>query len=443
MLSGNTEALAGAAYKVFYASAGVSLLCSTLTLVLIAATPKFTGYLGIIASLSAAQCLYDLSFLVYSTDGSIGGRGIQTFLSYFGGLSSSLWTNILSLLLVVIIRWGQQYNVKKNFLKMFAVVMLPSAAIAVAALASKNPDIFWVSFYIRIWSILFNVVCYIAILLKIRNSFALTTSSSTMSMAIRVLASRLKYYSLVQIFTRTPEIVYELVYNSRGYSTPDNSWGTSRWAAFFVEAILTPAGGTGFCLIFLVMQPTAWSTLLKLTKYCCFCASSASSLASSSSSSTLSPPRGQASHLHGPTVGPPSISTTSSDRPRLTVRVGGALVPYDPDTHSISAPSAEAAVLSAAAASGNLHSGGGGGSERGSSSRYSLSISSWASGFTDRNNRRLLSDDEVAQARLEELDDDSLLLVVETGLTADNIPAPISLSSAAYAAHRHHQSPEL
>ena len=429
MLNGKALALAEAAYAVFYASAGVSLLCSTLTLVLIAATPKFTGYLGIIASLSFSQCLYDVSFLLYTFDGSKSGSDIQAFLSYFGGLSSSLWTNILSLLLVVIIRWGQQYNVKKNFLKLFSVVVLPSAAVAVAALASQNVAVFWVSFYFRICFIACNIVCYLAIQQKIRTSYSVTTSSSSMSCAIRVLASRLKYYSLVQILTRTPEIVFELAYNSREYSTPTNGWGTSRWAAFFIEAILTPSGGTGFLFVFLKMQPTAWSTFQKLTKYCCYWESSSSH-------------RGQAAHYHGPLVGPPSISTTTSDRPRLAVRVGGAVVDYDPNNRSICAPSAEAAALSAAA-SGSLHASGSGGSVRGSSSSYSLSISSWASGFTDRNNRRLLSDDEVAKARLEELDDDSLLAVVETGLTADNIPAPTPLASAAYAAHRHHQSPEL
>ena len=218
-VNAHTSRLTVLSDDLYYASASCSLCCSLFTLFLIKRTKKKTGYLGIIASLTFAQSIYDSSFLLYELFRYKGGLSAQRFVSFFGGLSSTLWTNVLSLLLVTIILRSRAVNVKRNYWKFFLAVGLPATSISIAAVVTDDLEeicaynaVFWTSFSVRIASILFNIVCYLLIAAKMRPCYKSSTATSSSSsssgggssitsatFAIRVLASRLKYYSLVQV----------------------------------------------------------------------------------------------------------------------------------------------------------------------------------------------------------------------------------------------------
>lgn len=278
-VNARTALLTRLAYGFFYASASASLSCSLASLVIIAQIKKKTGYLAIVASLTVSQLIYDSSFLMYGLFEYPGGSEGQRFVSFFGGLATTLWTNVLSLLLVVIIFRNTHVNVKKNYVFMALACFVPAAGLAAAAVATNSLQemcaynaLFWTAFSVRLASIAFNVVCYVLLACRLAPSTTSSSSSgggrssssggrskssNSAGLAVRVLASRLKYYSLVQISTRSTEVAYELVFSERGVSAPDDSWSDGRWASFLFEALLCPAAGVGFLFIFLRMQPAA------------------------------------------------------------------------------------------------------------------------------------------------------------------------------------------
>jgi len=414
-VNARTARLSRAADDLFYSSAGVSLVCSLLTVILILRLRKRTGYLGIVAALTASQTLYDSSFLMVELYSYPNGKFVQRFVSYFGGLSSTLWTNVLSYLLLIIIRYGRQYNVKKNFFVLCLAVFVPSTTVAIAALVTEvdadkcvYDDLFWVSFSIRIFSIMFNIFCYCLISCKLQKTHSSSSScsyNSTMSAAIRVLASRLKWYALIQVVTRSSEIGYEVAFGRNGYNVPDDSWSSSRWFAFLCEATLSPAAGVGYLVTFLFMQPTAWETLHDLI----FCISSRSGEEDNYSSSAAFATPGRDKRV--------VASKTSTP---ILVRVGGAEVEYDSRSTSDSfsphnfQPSAESVSSDSSRPVGGIFT-------NDLPSVTSQSISTNASS-------RLLEEDNIMNA-LRSLDDDQLIATIVTGGGHDEIPGATTSTS--------------
>lgn len=286
-----TTLLTRVADGLFYTSAACSLCCSLATLGIIARIKKKTGYLAVVASLTVSQAIYDSSFFMYQLSSFPGGSEGQRFVSFFGGLASTLWTNVLSLLLVVIIFKNTHVNVKQRYWRMGLAVFVPAASLAAAAVATSSLQelcpynaVFWTAFSVRLVSIAFNVVCYLLLVYRLGPSSSSSSSSSnsgggrrksSAGFAVRVLASRLKYYALVQIVTRSTEASYELLFSLHGVSQPDDSWSRGRWAAYIAEAILCPAAGVGFLYIFLRMQPAAWESAREILqtarRYACCC----------------------------------------------------------------------------------------------------------------------------------------------------------------------------
>ena len=79
------------------AIACISLFAEALTLFLIKFSGKRNAYLLLVASLTLSQAMYDVGFLFlpFYSDGET--KRTYYFLSTFGGLMSSLWTNALVL----------------------------------------------------------------------------------------------------------------------------------------------------------------------------------------------------------------------------------------------------------------------------------------------------------------------------------------------------------
>jgi len=378
---------------------------------------KRTGYLGIVASLTCAQALYDVSFEMFGLYRFPGGNFAQRFFSYFGGLSSTFWTNVLSYLLLIIIRYGRQFNVKKSYHYLAACVFVPSFSVAVAALATDVDGdlctydfIFWISFALRIFSITFNIVCYALISLKLRAAYSnrgAGSSGSTMVAAVRVLASRLKWYAVIQVVTRSTEIGYEIAFGRHGYNTPSDAWSLARWFAFLFEAALAPAAGVGYLVCFLTMQPAAWDTLRTL--FCRCCKGGRTREEGFSGESVM----GSAATTAGGSGGSGLYKKTS-----VVVRVGGAVVEYDARAASVDAPPDSFSVKFAAenstgSASSSAY---GSGSTSLSSRPASASVSTLSMFTTSTSDQRLrLLEEEAVEARLRALDDDELVETIVGG----------------------------
>jgi hypothetical protein len=123
---------------------------------------------------------------------------------------------------------------------------------------------------LRIISIAFNIIVYILITHRLHS-----LGHSPALNPVRLLASRMKYYPILQAITRFPLSFYQFHY---GYDVEDyDSSGASAGKKFalVLSSICTPFLGIGFFIIFLEMQPLAskkFRSLMSMIFPCCITA---------------------------------------------------------------------------------------------------------------------------------------------------------------------------
>ncbi len=198
---------------------------------------------------------------------------ILIFFTTFAGTATSLWTNIISFILYSIVQNLHSFDVYGYFKIFFFSIMIPSIALAILDVVYyDNAPIYNVlkNFYywLRIASIVFNIIVHGMISFKLsRMGFSEETKRQD---PVRVLASRLKYYPIVQVVTRVGAAWYEAAY---GFDTQtfDDKMGVKQQVSLYFYAICVPSAGLGYFLVFLWVQPRALALLKRRLKEwgCC------------------------------------------------------------------------------------------------------------------------------------------------------------------------------
>ena len=243
----------------------VSLISTVITLVLIFDMKRWNAYMLLIFNLTFCQFFYDLAFFFLITYQANSSQLALTFLTTFGGVAVTLWTNIISFILCYIVLYLTSFNVYGYFKIFFISIMIPSLTLAslnVIYYDSNETKLYFTDFYywLRIGSIVFNIAVHGIITYKLnRMGFEKKNGDNTVPIQrdpVRVLASRLKYYPIVQIITRIGAAWYEAVY---GYDTEsfDNHMDVTQKISFFLYAVFVPSAGFGYFVIFLLVQPKA------------------------------------------------------------------------------------------------------------------------------------------------------------------------------------------
>jgi heme exporter protein D len=96
----------------------LSLIAAVITLTLIKKLNKWNGYLLLVASLTVSQSIYDISFLLlpFYNIGSV--KRTYYFLSTVGGLTATIWSNVLVLLIFEIVLSLRSVDVMKRVISM-------------------------------------------------------------------------------------------------------------------------------------------------------------------------------------------------------------------------------------------------------------------------------------------------------------------------------------
>ena len=77
---------------------------------------KWNGYLAIITTLCYCQIIYDLSFSLHiSADDDNFLIALWNSLQFFGGISVSIWTNILAFVILRVVVNMKSTDILKNF----------------------------------------------------------------------------------------------------------------------------------------------------------------------------------------------------------------------------------------------------------------------------------------------------------------------------------------
>jgi hypothetical protein len=132
--------------------------------------------------------------------------------------------------------------------------------------------VYTVYFVIRSVSVILNIITFAIIAFKV---YVLDVPSqdpsrpesepspNNNSNPVFVLSMRLIYYCIVQTVTRIGASWYQLQYGF-GHTFNDENASAVKKAAYLSEYILTPSAGMGYLMVFLYLQPDAW-TVFKST----------------------------------------------------------------------------------------------------------------------------------------------------------------------------------
>ena len=263
--------------------ASISTVCTLLTLFLLWDIGRWTGFAGLVCALTVSQLIYDIGFFVKPAASTGSDANAIAFSFYVlqmsGGLGTTLLTNVISAVVLLIAVRMRSYNVKANFYSICIFVALLSALPALMAglgaagffgpssMTIFNALVFYYYAIARVLSILFNFACYIVLAVKLRRmgwSFNLQDAAKN-GVAVHpvcALSSRMIYYPVVQVLTRLPAAWLEFAYDMQ-MGDDDAAWvqitNTPGYkVANGLYSVTGPSAGIGFLIIFLIMQPTAF-----------------------------------------------------------------------------------------------------------------------------------------------------------------------------------------
>lgn len=274
-----------------FAVSFASLIATLLQLLTIFRMRSWNGYILLICSMCFFQILYDVNFLLGVAPG-FSACMTWNFLDVLGGLAVSFWTNCISFVIMVTVVQVKSFNVFNNYWKFlvysvvlpFIVAIMTMLVIVPAGQDDDKPfsycafnnsslsnTIAGIYYWGRIVAIIINAAVFVFISFRISSmhlKFSITKMSEAsgdtlqrrpdsgveqQNLAIATLVSRLKYYPIAQVLSRSGAL----------WNGFDN-YRYSNFSSSMMNAITGPSLGVMCFAIFLVMQPKARDTFFTM-----------------------------------------------------------------------------------------------------------------------------------------------------------------------------------
>lgn len=200
------------------------------------------------------------------------------FLDVVGGLSTTLWSNILGGCVLHIALRIRSANIAKRFPKFLVVGALFPLSIALLQVgmgvieydgtesscqyedSTEGYVVRGLYYWSRILSIIVNIIIYISITVRI-NSMVMSSTVDKYE-ALTELAARMKYYPLFQALSRS----------GAAWDEFDRTGESGYFPSSLMRSICSPSSGIWYFLIFVLMQPGMKSHLKDIFReyICCF-----------------------------------------------------------------------------------------------------------------------------------------------------------------------------
>ncbi len=262
-----------------FSFAVVSLICSLTTLLLIYLMRVWNGYLLLITSMTAFQVLYDINYILGAVP-TYAACATWNFLDILGGLSVTLWTNIISFIVMFVVMKIRSFNIFRNYKYFVIIAVVFPLIIAILVLtrleaASDDDDLPFTSctykpgemslvlrgiyYWGRLASIIFNFMVFgytsyrVRLMAHMRAASANTQQvsvnsresafqvSENQTLAVFSLVSRMKYYPLAQAILRSGAAWNEF-----------DDYRYDSFASNMMAAVCSPSTGIAYFVIFLV-----------------------------------------------------------------------------------------------------------------------------------------------------------------------------------------------
>ena len=222
----------------------------------------WNGNIYLITAMTTYQLIYDASFYpttAYDPDTNIYKTSL--FFQYWGGISQSITSNIIVFNVLYVIVYQKSFDVIKHFILLNVITSIPSLLVCLSHLlsliysSSLAEYIAQTTFaYIRL-PLLFSIFLAHAITVFHFYKIIYPHGQSFVQMkAIVALVQRLKYYPLIQGFTRIPFLVYGYLY---GFTVDPHTSDASEFALQCLVVTITPLASVGYLMLFLLIQPNA------------------------------------------------------------------------------------------------------------------------------------------------------------------------------------------
>lgn len=256
--------------KIYYISyciqisvGSLSCVCGIITLLLIYYMKVWNRFLLVIVTLSICQFFYDTS-IYFCNQASYPTcySDMFVFMTFYMGLSSTLWTNAMIIVLYLTIQYFNFYILTNYFYVFFFAINCFSLSYAIVGIILLNVvtknifnDVWFVYNLLRLLSIIFNFIVIGLIYYRVK--------SYDRNNPIFELISRIIYYPIVQIVARSFPAWYELQYI---INSDDDNVNTTKTVSLIFYSIFLFSAGIGFFIVFLIVQPNAFEFLKKNIK---------------------------------------------------------------------------------------------------------------------------------------------------------------------------------
>lgn len=247
-----------------------------LLIILIRRVNDWTAYMYLLYAMACLEFVYDFSF--FNSVVYIGSDAIMLLantLGIFTELSISLLMNVIGTVALYVVARNQSIDLLRYVPHILSIIGLISLITVIFFyIAIFYPGITlseMIAFYlsVRSVSLFVNILCSIAtfILLLRSGSFK---SDTVASRALRSFGYRMFCYPAVQILSRIPIFVYDVVY---GYNeNPQYTWtedddvtsssgNRTQFTILCFFVVVTPLAAVGFFVFFLLTQPKAYPML--------------------------------------------------------------------------------------------------------------------------------------------------------------------------------------
>ena len=187
----------------------------------------------------------------------------------FSGIAVSIASNIMTIVILFIIKRGKFPVLFQKEFVVLSIIIIPSALVTIVYLVGCFYSSQFLNverqlyFLFRLVSICINfVVCSLAVVYTRR--MMKTDHSSKQMILIYTLVGKMQYYPLVQAVSRSGLAVYEITY---GWDFDPQEPSPVQFACQIFYTVLAPVASVGYLVIFLILQPKAWSHLIN----CFYC----------------------------------------------------------------------------------------------------------------------------------------------------------------------------
>lgn len=146
----------------------LSTICSIITLYLLKQMKKWNGYLQLVLNLTISQGIYDLSYFLLPFFYNSYCRVIFEFISTYGGISSTLWCNVIVFITCQIVISLRSVNILEQHRYYLFVISFISGILGIFdAIYLDNVTILATYFLIKTISMFLNIIFYFIIMYKV------------------------------------------------------------------------------------------------------------------------------------------------------------------------------------------------------------------------------------------------------------------------------------